>query len=339
MVFNGLGVWFIAIRTGTGSDVFTKNLCAALRLAGVRAEVTWLPHRAEYLPWSVQVPTPPMWATIVHINTWLHERFIPNSLPVVTTSHHVVHDPNFNKYKNFLQKCYHRFWIKNIEKRVFLKSDVVVAVSEYTSKMLKEVFGLSDVRVIYNGIDSSLFVNRNKNFNRPVFKLLYVGSWISRKGVDVLGPLMERLGAKAVLHYTGLQGEKNKNLPSNCKSLGRLNDSELILAMQDADVLVFPSYLEGFGLVAAEAMSCGTPVVAAKTSALVEVIEDGVTGILCDPGSVDSYENAVLRLIDASEFLQVMSFNARNSVEKKFDNNLMVRDYLSVYYSLVNGWF
>lgn len=45
-----LAVWFLAIRTGTGTDVFTERLVEGLRKRGIRAEITWLPLRAEYLP-------------------------------------------------------------------------------------------------------------------------------------------------------------------------------------------------------------------------------------------------------------------------------------------------
>ncbi|MCQ4974462.1 hypothetical protein NE662_09525, partial [Bifidobacterium pseudocatenulatum] len=62
-------IWFPAIRTGTGTDVFTQRLVEGLVAIGIRAEITWLPLRAEYLPWTVAVPQPPNWATIVHVNT------------------------------------------------------------------------------------------------------------------------------------------------------------------------------------------------------------------------------------------------------------------------------
>ncbi len=78
-------VWFPAVRAGTGSDKFTLQLCEALNARGIRAGITWLPHRAEYLPWTVRVPPVPGWANIVHVNTWLHPRFLPRGIPVVAT--------------------------------------------------------------------------------------------------------------------------------------------------------------------------------------------------------------------------------------------------------------
>src|SRR5690606_24967550 len=86
-------VWLPAVRVGTGTDVFTQRLCRGLRARNVRAEITWLPRHTEYLPWAVRLPEPPAWANIVHVNTWLHRRFIPKHLSVVATMHHSVHDP------------------------------------------------------------------------------------------------------------------------------------------------------------------------------------------------------------------------------------------------------
>lgn len=82
-------VWFPAIRAGSGTDVFTERLVEGLRRRGIRAEITWLPLRAECAPWSVAVPKPPAWANIVHINSWLPGPVVPDGLPLV-----VAHRPD-----------------------------------------------------------------------------------------------------------------------------------------------------------------------------------------------------------------------------------------------------
>ncbi|MBL8256262.1 MAG: hypothetical protein JNJ62_06655 [Pseudoxanthomonas mexicana] len=67
-----LGVWLPTVRAGTGTDVFAERLCEGLNSRGIRAEIAWLPHRSEYLPWTVSVPVAPAWADIVHVNTWIY---------------------------------------------------------------------------------------------------------------------------------------------------------------------------------------------------------------------------------------------------------------------------
>lgn len=94
-------VWFPTVRCGSGTDVFTERLGQALNARGILAEITWLPHRAEYAPWSVKAPKAPFWANVVHINSWLPKRFVPANLPLVVTLHSCVHDPALTPYKSF----------------------------------------------------------------------------------------------------------------------------------------------------------------------------------------------------------------------------------------------
>ena len=126
-------IWFPTVRTGTGTDVFTQRLVADLCKRGVRAEITWLPLRAEYAPWTMPIPRPPAWATVAHVNTWLHTRFIPRSLPVVATIHHAVHHPDASAYKGPLRAAYHRWWIAPNERRVLRQIQRVVAVSQFVA--------------------------------------------------------------------------------------------------------------------------------------------------------------------------------------------------------------
>src|SRR5207248_10173028 len=67
------------------------------------------------------------------------------------------------------------------------------------------------------------------------------------------------------------------------------------------DVLVLPSRREGFGLVLAEAMAAGTPVVATRVGGLPELVEDGVTGALVAPGDPAALAAGVLRALDQRE--------------------------------------
>ncbi len=291
-------VWFPAVRCGSGTDVFTERLCQALNARGIRAEITWLPHRAEYAPWSVKAPKAPFWANVVHINSWLPRRFSPANLPLVVTLHSCVHDPALTPYKSYLQALYHRHWIMPIERANMARASCLVAVSHYTARQAERAFGVRNIEVIYNGIDRKCFrpVPRERP-NRP-FRLLYVGNWTKRKGVDLLAPILERLGDGFVLYYTAdRQGrDRGYRLPPNCLCLGRLSGNELVRAYQEADALLFPSRLEGLPLTVMEAMACGLAVIAAACSSLPEVVQDGASGMLCPRDDVDAFAAACQRL-------------------------------------------
>ena len=327
-------IWFPALRTGTGTDVFTERLVAGLQARGLRAEITWLPLRAEYAPWAVPVPPPPAWATVCHLNTWLHPRFIPADLPVVATLHHSIHDPALHPYKGWLRAAYHRRWIAPIERRVLRRANGVVAVSRFVADMARQTLCDVSMQVIYNGIDTELFRpgNRTRHPGEP-FRLLYVGSWMARKGVDLLAPIMRELGDDFELRYTGgSAAEKDKwGMPRNMHDLGRLSRPQVVAAMQDLDAFLFPSRSEGLPLVAAEAMACGLPVIAAQVSSLPEVVSDGVTGVLCPGDSHAAFAAAARRLAEEPDPRIAMAASARQAAERRFSLDATMVAYTDVY--------
>ncbi|MCY1274587.1 Glycogen synthase [compost metagenome] len=331
-------IWFPAIRVGSGTDVFTRRLCEDLRARGIRADITWLPHRAEYLPWTVPVPKPPAWANVVHVNTWLHPRFIPRHLPVVATLHHSVHDPALRPYKGWLRAAYHRWWIASVERRMMRRADQVVAVSQFSADMARKTLCDVPMRVIHNGIDTDHFrpAERRSEPHRP-FRLLYVGSWMVRKGVDLLAPIMRSLGGDFVLHYTGGPiAEKDKpTMPPNMIDIGRLSGDEVVAAMQQADAFLFPSRSEGLPLALMEAMACGLPVIVADAASLPEVVDEGVTGMLCPRDDVGAFATAARRLVSDAELARSMSAAAFATAAQHFDLAVMVGAYQRIYHAVI----
>jgi glycosyltransferase involved in cell wall biosynthesis len=327
-------VWFLAVRTGSGADVFTERLAAELRERGNRAEISWLPHRAEYAPWTVMVPKPPAWASVVHINTWLHSRFLPKGLPVVATLHHSIHHPDLAPHKGWLRSAYHKYWIRPVECRTIRRADRVVAVSRFAAETARKTLLDCPMVVICNGVDIDQFrpsVQRDKH--RP-FRLLYVGKWVPLKGVDMFAPIMRDLGDGFELSYTGGSqlAKRHGNLPANMHNLGRLRGSEeVVAAMQSADAFLFPSRSEGFPLAVVEAMACGLAVVAMHGSSLSEAVEDGVTGVLCGQGDIQAMATACRRLESDSALEATMSVAARARAVKLFSIRRMVDAYLGVY--------
>jgi glycosyltransferase involved in cell wall biosynthesis len=328
-------IWFTAIRAGSGTDVFTERLVEGLHRRGLRAEITWLPHRAEYAPWTVTRLKPPAWANIAHVNTWLPRKFIPTELPLVATMHSCVHDIALAPYKNYPQTLYHRFWVKKIEYEVLTRAQQVTVVSGYTAQQTKKIYPIPDIKVIHNGIAlNSVFQPKaNKQPHHP-FRLLYVGNWSPRKGTDLLAPIMQQLGSDFELYYTTHRNKAHSTipLPSNTQTLGRLTSAEAMAkAYQKVDALLFPTRLEGFGLVALEAQACGLPVIATQGSSLPEVVEHEKTGLLCPQDDVSAFVNAARKLADDSDLWQHMGKAARQRVVDLFDENQQVQSFIDVY--------
>ncbi len=335
------GVWFPTVRARSGTDVFTERLARGLRRRGVRAEITWLPLRAEYFPLAVRIPDPPFWASVAHVTSWIHPRFFPALLPVVSTVHFCVHDPLYEPHKGFLQKLYHRWWIREVERKNLSRSSVITAVSTYTSRQTEKTFPIRPIQMVHNGIplDGPFQLRRRERPHQP-FRLLYVGNWSKRKGADLLAPLLEHLGGDFELWFTADRANRHLayRLPENCRCVGRLwKDEELARIYRDADALVFPSRLEGYGFVAAEAMACGLPVIAVHASSLPEVVEHGKTGILCR-------RHDVLELASACEALRgdiprwrMMREESRKRVERLFSEETMIEKYIGLYASAIRS--
>ena len=327
-------VWFPTVRTGSGSEVFTERLAAALRKRGLRAEITWLPLRAEFAPWSVRVPQPPSWANITHVNTWLHPRFLPRNMLVVATLHHAMHQAELRPYKGWLRSLYHRYWFVPTERRTLLRADSRVGVSLFAAESARRSLVDRPIEVIHNGVDVEKFrPPPQRSAHRPL-RLLYVGKWAPLKGVDLLAPIMRMLGEGFELRYTcGYTALRDyASMPDNMHDLGRLQGADAVVAaMHDADILLFPSRSEGFGLVAAEGMACGLPVIATLGSSLQEVVDDGVTGILCPQDDVRAFAAAIRALASDTRKWMAMSRAARQRAVEVLDQNLMVDAYVRLY--------
>lgn len=331
-------IWFPTVRTGTGTDVFTERLCESLNAMGIHAKISWLPHRAEYAPWSVRVPELPSWANVVHVNTWLSPRFIAPNVPVVATLHHSVHDPLLRPYKGWARAAYHKRWIVPRERLVMRRAQRVVAVSRFVAEMAQQTLCDMPLDVVYNGVDIGLFQpgNRQRQPDEP-FRLLFVGGWMARKGVDLLAPIMRDLGDGFTLSYTGgLASKKEKTrFPPNMHDIGRLSADGVMTAMRESDAFLFPSRSEGLPLVAIEAMACGLPVIATRGSSMVEVVEEGVTGLLCDQDDSAAFARAARRLAGGQS--EALGKAGRTSVAARFSSHGMVDAYVRIYNELVSG--
>ena len=112
------------------------------------------------------------------------------------------------------------------------------------------------------------------------------------------------------LHLTVVDRPIATQVPSLSKKLGvehmvtltgRLSREELVSRYNRAALFVSPSLYEGFGLPAAEAMACGTPVLATTGGAFPEIIEDGKSGVLVPPGDPAALATEIERILDDSE--------------------------------------
>lgn len=176
----------------------------------------------------------------------------------------------------------------------------IVAPSQSTKRDLVELMGVADdkVAVVAEGVSSHFRPIRDPavlralsdKYRLPDRFILYVGTMEPRKNLAALISSMEILKKsyhiEIALVLAGPEGwlMDSHNLAATSvvvRPLGFVDEEDLPVLYSLADALAYPSFYEGFGLPALEAMACGTPVVASKTAALSEVVDEA--GMLIDP--------------------------------------------------------
>jgi glycosyltransferase involved in cell wall biosynthesis len=179
--------------------------------------------------------------------------------------------------------------------------DAVICISRHEMTLAERIGIAADkLLLISNGIprDNPRVAWNPADVEWPEGKrrVLFVGRFDRQKGTDVLLAALGELQDTAHCYLVGesVLGDGNELvLPPNARATGWLSPNEIEVFYRSADVVVVPSRWEGFGLIAAEAMRAGLPVIASRVGGLVEIVEDGVTGVLVPPGDTAALVSAL----------------------------------------------
>lgn len=333
-------VWLPAIRGGSGVDIHTDRLALALQRYNLGAEISWFSTYFQFAPFLLSNLAVPTGVNIVHALSWYGYAFKRKNLPLVVSEQLDVLDPLYRPYKNPAQAVFHCTLVRRFMKQSFAAASAITAVSHATASSLKNTVPLHSAQVISNFVDTEIFRPHNGQI-RPAkpFRLLYVGNLTKRKGADLLAPIMRMLGDGFELRFTtGLRHGSVGAIPANMISIGKLTgDPALVDAYQSCDALLFPSRLEGLPIAPLEAMACGKPIVAARISSLPEVVEDGVSGMLCEPNNVVQFAAACQRLAESPATLRQLGAAARHRAETFFSVSAVVPQYIELYEKLLDS--
>jgi len=180
-------------------------------------------------------------------------------------------------------------------------ADVVFVASSFTKKTLNEFPGsLKRIEVIPYGFPNVFKREYSRMYNSKL-KLLFVGKLSQQKGIadlfTAIRPYLSHLeltliGHKSTNDCKALDDELKKH-----KWIPTMAHEQLLEKMRDADILIFPSLFDGYGLVISESMSQGTPVLASTHSAGPDLINDGVNGWLMEPGDVERIQEVIEELL------------------------------------------
>ena len=116
---------------------------------------------------------------------------------------------------------------------------------------------------------------------------------------------------------------------------GYIPNKDVPSVIGESDVFLLKSLSESFGVAAIEAMACYKPVIASNVSGFLEVIEDGVSGIIVDKDNIEQYADTMVSLFFDKEKREFLGKNGRLRVEKYYDWDKNVNDMLGVYKELM----
>jgi glycosyltransferase involved in cell wall biosynthesis len=235
-----------------------------------------------------------------------------SGMPVVANIHHPLSIDRMNQIQQartlrtkLRRANFYPFFMQEIVAR---RLDRIITGSHNSRASVSEAFRLPPERIaaIHDGVDTRtfrpleiakrpneiLFVGNSDDQNKGARYLIEAFKILDERGVDVHLTFKDRVNAQMVprmLRELGLQ--------HRVTFLGRQSLDELVRLYNQAQIVVSPSLYEGFGLPAAEAMACGTPVIATTAGAFPETIVHNETGVLVPPADSRALADAIASLL------------------------------------------
>lgn len=364
----------LAPETTSGGETYEREILTRLAGLGVRIELimargksipagvpNWKVHRLPIrrgLRWPVALfLLPPYIKHVYDVEAfdvlrahslrfigpaalWARRRY-GLQVPVIAHHHHL--DPN---------------WLNPLlEKRVMHGADRVIVGSEFSRRQAVAQLGIEGEKlsVVPYGVDARfspgpkpprlveqwglgdslviLFLGGLKE-RKNLFFLLEVHREVIRERPDTrlviagTGPLLDHLKRAAA----------RDRLDGRVVFAGYVPEAEKVEYYQLADLLLFPSSMEGFGFSVGEAMSCGLSVVASNRGSLPELVVPGEGGFLCDPADRAAFTRSVLELLGDQRLREKFGAANRERVEQLFRWERSAASVKRIYEEVLDGW-
>lgn len=234
-------------------------------------------------------------------------------------------------------------------------ADKIITVSNSTKNDIINYFQISadKIQVIYEAADKKfkplehedlLPIKKKYSLNFPF--ILYVGNLSKHKNIPQLIKAFYNIRKLDCNHKLVIAGKKKwkykeifdlidkLDLHDEVIFTGYVSDKDLPALYNLADLFVYPSIYEGFGLPPLEAMACGCPVITSNTSSLPEVVGDA--GIMVDPYDVDELSTAIFKVLSNDVVRKDLVIKGLDRV-KMFSWEKCAKDTINVYYEVCNN--
>ena len=287
---------------------------------------------------------------VIHAHDWLvanAAKALKNAfdIPIVSTIHATEAGRNSGIHDDTQRYINDTEWLLTYE------STEVIVNSNYMKNHVQGLFGLpfDKINVIPNGINLTNFngIERDYDFRRQYAMdnekiILYVGRLVYEKGVQHLISAMPKIlenyhDAKLIIAGKGgmldeLKGQAEAmGLSNKVYFTGYLNSKQVQKMYKCADVAVFPSTYEPFGIVALEAMLAGVPTVVSDIGGLNEIVDHGINGMKSYAGNCNSIADSVISLLYDKQLASIVSKKAKQKVKEEFNWNKIAQDTHYIY--------
>ena len=272
--------------------------------------------------------------------------------PVVANIHHPLSIDRRNAIadaRTIGDKVSRIVWYPWVMQRwVAARVDRIITGSNASADSVAEAFDLprAHIRVILDGVETEIFRPLPDVATDPNHMLFVGNSEDRNKGIRYLLKALRLLRGDVPYHLTVVHHPGSKTAPRLANQLGlqgrvtfleNLATPDLVDAYNRAQLLVSPSLYEGFGLPAAEAQACGTPVVATTAGALSDIVEDGVSGLLVPPGDVEALARAIRALLEDPGRCRDMGEAGAHRIRERFSWQRTAEETLALYSEVLSS--
>ncbi|MBX3565187.1 MAG: glycosyltransferase family 1 protein [Sphingomonas sp.] len=286
-------------------------------LPGERGEFRFATH----LPKSVHDDLAAFRPNVIHVSA---PEFIGHAairyarkhgLPVVASMH-----TRFETYPRYYKLGFLEPLVIHLLTRFYNKVDAVVVPAQSSIDLLREWGVTTPIGIWARGVDHDTFSPKRRDlaWRRSLgiaddeFAVGFLGRLVKEKGLDIFSEVCRRLTAQGVPHRVLVVGEGPARewfgeLVPEAAFAGFQRGNDLGRAVASMDVLFNPSVTESFGNVTLEAMAAGVPVVAARATGAVDLIDEGETGFLVPPRDVQAYADRIAMLARDSTLYRAQS--------------------------------
>lgn len=260
-----------------------------------------------------------------------------------------IHDLIFIRFPELYRPWDRRIYMKKFRYACKI-ADLIIAVSKQTANDVNQFFGIdeSKIKVIYQGCNPVFRKELNnsernsiiKKYGFPESYILYVGTIEERKNLLSLIKAIDMAKIKLPLVVIGRRTGYFKKVKEfidqhkikNIYFLETILNEDLPAVYQQAEVFVYPSIFEGFGIPVIESLYSRTPVITSKNGCFPEA--GGPSSVYVDPNNIEELADAIKRVVEDSSLRQKM-INEGYNYAFNFNDNMVAENIMNAYKNLL----